>query len=481
MEKTDTYLFETLQTPVRGEYDVIVAGGGTAGIVATIASARNGARTALVEREMFLGGTLLGGGIKWMSFFNAYLAHDIEKKQCVGGIGQEMVDRMIAEGGGPGHIEEKINFGHESVGTQVDRELLMKVLLEMAEESGVSLFLNTMAVSTVKTDNRITGILIESKSGREALLAKCVVDCTGDGDIAALAGAAFENCSDQLGVGLLFGMGNVDLNRAVQYASEQKILSHLGLGDKGSERDHVIWAAIDLYKDPHFSDFMKKYGIWGPYISSTHEDEATYINGLTTTVTRENSANPDAEGLAEARPPFCNLNGLDARALSECEVYLRKKVFEWAEMLKQFLPGFERAHVSWTAPDLGVRRTRQIACEYAIADRDVAEGVIPEDRIGIFGGNDANYYGSTIREGGWFGIPYRSLIPKSVDGLFVAGRMITSDWTAHMSTRLVGACFVTGQAAGTAAALCAAENILPRAVPVDQLQDVLRRNGAILE
>lgn len=475
------YVSERLQTPVRGEYDVLVAGGGTAGIVAALAAARNGAKTALIERQMFLGGTLLGGGIKWMSFFNAYLAHNVEKKQCVGGIGQELVDRMVAEGGGPGHIEERINFGHESVGTQVDRELLMKVLLEMAEEAGVSLFLNTMTVGTVKEENRVAGLFIQSKSGREALLAKCVVDCTGDGDVAACAGEAYENLSDRLGIGLMFGMGNVDLNRAVRYASEQKILSHLGLGNKGSDTDHIIWAAIDLYKDPHFSEFMNQYGIWGPYISSTHENEATYINGITTTVSRENSANPDADGLAEALPPFCNTNGIDARALSECEVYLREKIFEWAELLKAHLPGFERAHVCWTAPDLGVRSTRRIACEYDITASDIADGVIPDDSIGIFGGNDSNYYDSTIKGGKWFGIPYRALVPKTVDGLLMAGRMITSDFTAHMSTRLVGACFLAGQAAGTAAALCARESILPRALSADRLREVLRRDGAILK
>ena len=225
-----------------------------------------------------------------MSFFNAYLAHGIEKKQCVGGIGQEMVDRMIAEGGGPGHVEEKINFGHESVGISGSGTFDEGASGDGRGGRRLPVF-NTMAVSAVKTDNRITGILIESKSGREALLAKCIVDCTGDGDIAALAGAAFENCSDQLGVGLLFGMGNVDLNRAVQYASEQKILSHLGLGDKGANAT-MLSGRLSISTRIPFFDFMKKYGIWGPYISSTHEDEATYINGITTTVTREKQCKP---------------------------------------------------------------------------------------------------------------------------------------------------------------------------------------------
>ncbi len=473
MEFYNPVINEELNTPVREETDVIVVGGGTAGVIAAIAAARSGAGTILVEQGNVPGGVLLGGGIKWMSFFNAYLAHGVEKKQCVAGIGQELVDIMKAEGHSPGHVEEAIDFGHESVGTQVDRELLINALLQILEREGVKLYLSTMFCDVVKDGRQVRGVIIQSKSGREALLAKAVIDCTGDGDVAARAGVPYTDMPERLGIGLMFGMGNVDLNRTIAYGEGKGINSHLGYGEKGSDSDKVCWLAIDLVKDPVFKDFMEQNSVWGPYIVSTHEGEATYINGVSTPALRDAVKNGRF-----ARNPY--INAVSADELTEAQLFLRERVFRFAAMLKDKLPGFENSYVNWTAPSMGVRSTRCVECEYDITDEHVINCLIPEDTIGIFGGNDSNYYGSTIKGGRWFGIPYRAIVPRHIDGLLVAGRMITRDFVAHMSTRLVGSCFIQGQAAGTAAAMSAASGVAVRDVDISALRRRLEADGVVL-
>ena len=186
------FIDESLKTPVSYECDVLVAGGGTAGIVAALAAARNGAKTILIDRYGFLGGTLINGAGPLHSFFNLYKAFPgVAKVQVVRGIPQEIVDRMVKAGGSPGHLEQdkgrQLRFRHHP-----DRLGIFKgVIFDMMEEAGVRVLLHVMAVETIREGNRVKGVIIEGKSGREAILAKTVIDTTGDGDVAAKAGAGF--------------------------------------------------------------------------------------------------------------------------------------------------------------------------------------------------------------------------------------------------------------------------------------------------
>lgn len=466
------YLTESYQTPITGDYDVVVAGGGTAGVAAALAAARNGAKTAVIESGNVLGGTLLGGGIIWMSFFNNYLAHGVEKKQCVGGIAAELVDRMVKNGDSPGHYEELVCTGHESVGTHVDREKLIVLLLSLLQEERITLYLRTMAVGAVMDGEAISGVLIENKSGRQMLRTKTVIDATGDGDLAAKAGAAWKDERRRHPIGYIFGMGNVDLNRAEQFAEENGLIGHLAYGEKGSETDRIIRLDIDIqrYDHPIVRPFMQEYGHWGPYIISTHEKEATYINGMST-----QKCYLDSVGAEQRFDP------MDVESLSKAAVFLKKRTVEYARILQQYIPGFEKAYINWSAENLGVRSTRCIVCDYDITRNDVVHSVIPKDSIALFGSCDAFGFGCTIEDGRWFGIPYRALLPKGVENLFVIGRSITSDWVAHMSTRLVVSCMAQGEAAGTAAAICAAEGIGTRLLPTALLQQTLQEQGAILD
>lgn len=466
------HLIEHLQTPITERYDTIVVGGGTAGVVSAIAAARNGARTAIIESGNVLGGTLLSGGIIWMSFFNNYLAHDVEKKQVVGGIAAELVDRMVKTGNSPGHYEELACAGHESVGTHVDREALTCFLLSLMQEEGVVIYLRTIAVGAVMDGASVSGVVIENKSGRQVLACKTAIDASGDGDLAVKAGADWKDERDRHPIGYIFGMGNVDLNRAKAFGEAEGLIGHLAYGDKGSEKDRIIRLDIDIqrYDHPVVRPFMQEYGHWGPYIISTHENEATYINGMST-----QKSYIDSVGGAPRFDP------MDVESLSKAAVFLKKRTVEYARLLQQYVPGFENAYINWSADKLGVRSTRCIVCDYDITRSDVVHSVVPEDAVALFGSCDAFGFGCTIEDGKWFGIPYRAILPKGVENLFVIGRSITSDWVAHMSTRLVVSCMAQGEAAGTAAAICALEGCRSRALPVERLQERLAAQGVLLQ
>lgn len=449
------YIEERLSTPVRYTCDVLVAGGGTAGTIAALAAARNGANVILIERNSYLGGTLLNGAGPWHSFFNLYKAFpEAGKVQVVQGIASEMVDRMQAAGGSYGHLEQEMGYSYDSVATIVDRETYKEVILDMMQESGVKLLLHTEAAAVLKDGDKVTGVIIESKSGREAILAKSVIDCTGDGDIAARAGVPFKKCHDTTSVGFPFGMANVDLKRMEKFCEEKGLIYQIIHADKGVPDDDLVRIGFELRKLPEFEPFMKETGMWGPLTVARHPGELSYIN----------TANLRA------------IDGTDTEELTRAELTLRKQAMTMSRMLKKYIPGFENAYVSWTVDGVGVRYTRCIECEHDLTIDEILNATRFEDEIGLYGFHDSAPR-MMIKDGKYYGIPYRCLIPKTVDGLLVAGRMITSDWDAHMSTRNVVSCMVQGQAAGTAAALAAKDGATVRTIDVKKLQGILKEQG----
>ena len=197
---------EYRKTPVRYDCDVVVCGGGTAGFTAALAAARNGADTILVERFGHVGGTLVNGAGPLHSFFNLYKAYaEAAKTQVVQGIPQEIVTRMMEASGSPGHLEQDKGGHYDSAITLIDWEIFKDVAFTMLEEAGVRILLHTVIADVIKDGGRLEGIIIEGKSGREAILARTVIDSTGDGDVAALAGAGFVKKHDTTSVGMPFG------------------------------------------------------------------------------------------------------------------------------------------------------------------------------------------------------------------------------------------------------------------------------------
>jgi hypothetical protein len=438
---------------------VLVVGGGTAGVVAALAAARNGAKTILVERYGHLGGTMINGAGPWHSYFNTYKAFPgVKKLQLVRGIAQELVDRLVAAGGSPGHLEQDKGYAYDSMATLVDREVFKSVAFDLMQESGVSVILHALMADTVMDGGSIRGIVIESKSGREAILAGVVVDTTGDGDVAWRAGVPCINTYPDAAVGLPFGMSNVNIKKAVDFFTEKDMLTQMVYADKGSETDRFVRIGFDLRKIDVFKTYMDTAGLWGPLTVALHENDFNFIN------------------CTNIKP----LDAVDVEELTRAEITLRKQVMTLAAMLKKHIPGFEKGFVSWTPRQVGVRRTRIVACEYDLSVTDIVNATQFEDEVALYGFHDCAPR-ILIKNGGAYGIPYRALLPKKVENLLVAGRMITSDWEAHMSTRNTVSCMAQGEAAGTAAALCARQNRSPRQLDTAMLRETLRNNGVYLD
>lgn len=446
-------------TPIRLECDVLVAGGGTAGVVAALAAARNGARTVLVERYGSLGGTLINGATVLHSFFNLYKAFPgVEKKQLVRGIPQEIVDRMVKAGGCYGHPEQSIGYDYDSIATCFDHEVYKSVSFAMLEEAGVKLLLHCLVVDTIMEDGTVQGIILESKSGREAVLAKVIIDATGDGDVAFRAGVPFTNKSaDGHGVSMTFGMANVNLAEVVDHLEANGILTQVVRGHKGGCRDNIMRIGFNLTQNEEFKTISRQHGIWGPLSASANENDLTYIN---CTVVKT----PDAT---------------DVEEMTRTEIELRKQVSIMVDFLKRNVPGFENGFLSWTSLQIGIRRTRIFSCEYDISLAEIENAARFEDEVALYGFHDCAPR-HVIKNGGAYGIPYRALLPVNVENLLVAGRMITSDWTAHMSTRNTVSCMAQGQAAGTAAALCAKSGTTPRKLDTRLLRKTLLNDGVYL-
>ena len=452
------YYTEHLQTPVSYHCDVAVCGGGTAGFIAALASAGEGADTVLIERSSFIGGTMINGAGPLHSYYNLFKAFPgAQKQQVVKGLPQKLIDRLVAENASYGHLEQEKGGNYDSVITLIEWEAFKDVAFKMLEEAGVRILLNTMVVGAMKEGSSLTGVIIESKSGRQAIGAKVVIDATGDGDVAALAGADFIKKHDTTSVGFPFGMMNVDMKRLVAYLEEHGLVTQLIRGKKDGD-DDVIRLGFDLRKDPRFTEFMNKSGMWGPLGFSYHANNFNYINTA-------NKRNVDATNNEEC-----------TRAIIE----LRHQVMEMSRMLIRYIPGFENAYVNWTPQNLGVRYTRVIQCEYELSVEEIVQGKRFEDEVFLYGFHDCAPR-IMIQDAKWYGIPYRALLPKKVDGLLVAGRLITGEWDAHMSTRNTVSCMAQGEAVGTAAALSALQGVSPRELDVDHLRSTFKKNGVYLD
>jgi hypothetical protein len=448
------------QVPIKYDCDVLVVGGGTAGVVAALAAAETGADTILLEKAGFLGGALIHGAIVLHSFFNLYKPFPgVPKVQLVRGIPEKIVDAMIRAGGCPGHVEADLDADYDSVATCFDPETYKWVALELVEQAGVRLLLHTFVVDAFTESNKLQGVIAETKSGRIGIRAKVVVDCSGDADVAYYAGA---ECIDKkresdYAVANTFGMGNVDLPRARKYLEERGFLRRTAYGYKGSKTDDVIRLGFDLTGDEEFANQLKRMGIWGPMTASTRPNQLTYINCTSVR----------------------GIDALEPEDMTKAEILLRRQIAEVVEFLQKNIPGFENAYLNWSCPGICIRRTRTVICEYDITNDDVTEGRGFPDEIARYGFHDlAPTY--MVKNGGSYGIPYRALLPVRVDNLLVAGRMITSDYKAHMSTRNTVCCMAQGHAAGTAAAMAAQRDQTPRELSVPDLQDMLEAQGVYL-
>ena len=452
----------TRNLPVR-EFDVVVAGGGTAGAVAAIAAARNGAKTALIESKGYVGGTVVEGGTALHSFFNLWKAFPgVEKRQVVKGIAQEIIDRLLLVGGTTGHGDVTGRINYDCVCTAIDTELYKLIALEMIAEAGVSIFTNTIVAGAVKKGSAIEGVITQSRMGRELFRGKCFVDSTAYGDLSAYAGAQFVELNDHP-VCNSMGIGNVNIERLYAYLVRNNALGDIAYGLRDGKDGQIIRMGSEsgyIIRDKlpkEFVDGVVKLGS-GLITTTVHDNYLMFIK-------------------VNYKLPVSPTNRDE---VAKAELIIRQNQYKTLELFRKYLPGCENAFIARTSPTLDIRRGRTITCDYDITLDDVVGAKHFEDDIMVYGFHDsAPRY--QVKNGGTYGVPYKALCVKGIDNLLAAGMLITSDFQAHMSTRNTVCCMGQGQAAGTAAALCASKKAGTRNLPYGTLRDALVKGNVYFE
>lgn len=441
-------------------YDVVVVGGGTSGFVAATAAARKGARTLLVERYGFVGGSSVSG-FPFLGFYSG------NGEKVVDGIPEEVVNRLIEAGGSRGHIRggrwERAEEYEFSL-TPYEPEILKFVAQEMLLESGANLMLHTYLIGTIVRDNRLIGIEVANKSGRSVIYANCFIDATGDADLAHLAGAPFQIGEQVQNVTLMFTVGGLDLERMVQ-----EIETGGRIKGRGEWHTRVVRGPILDSDKPGVVHLAGHMDLWDDRPPLTFTAVSWKKNQASFNITRTVGIDPTS-----------------ARDLVRAEISERRNVMETYRRFQERIPGMEGSELITTAPHVGVRESRRIEGEYCLQGDDVvncrefedgiARGSYPIDIHDPKGGKTQFTF---LKDGGSYSIPYRSCIPKYIDGLIITGRCISATHEALGSTRLQSTCMALGQAAGVAASLCR-----PSKTPGDidgvKLKELLRSDGAIV-
>ena len=473
---TDVVTEQERVLPVRKKTDVLVVGGGVTGIVAAVASARSGARTTLIEQSGILGG-MAAVGLPFLAFFST------GGKRLTGGIPEQIVSRMTDLGGCTGHTmnggEKKYNLGSITI---FDPEIFRRVVLELLTESGVEIGLHTWFSMPWMDGAWVKGAFVETKSGRTAISAKVTVDCSGDGDVAARAGAPMVKGNEATGQvqssTVLFEIAGADMEAFVeaQRAHPDLYRTHHDFrtveGAHGKElRPPVLITGLEPLMVPMHA--KGELGFPQPYlILSETTQKGHYL---------VNMAKVD------------DVDATDADSYSRGEVLGRMRVAKVIEFLRRNVPGFEQARVIRTPHQIGIRESRHLVGEHVLTVDEMVAGKTYPDAIAMGG-----YYVDLHRReekadaakriipetktfpDGYF-IPYGCLLPKEVDRLLVAGRCISATQAANGSTRVMPCCMALGQAAGVAAALSAESGASPRDIDVVAVQNVLRRIGGVFE
>lgn len=477
--------------------DVLVVGGGTSGFVAAIAAARNGASVLLLEQRDHLGGTHSGGMVMMIrSMRHMKAPANMEQKkimmtgyessfddeQVVRSIVQEYINRMLEIGSAWGRKDEA------TARQMFDPEIAKWVIQDMVAEAGVEVWLNTQATDVIMEGNALKGVVIESLRDRVEVHAGITIDTTGDGDIAAAAGAAFEFGSPEDGkcqpASLYFAVGGVQLDKTIAYMrdhanefGEEYVKTMLGL--KEQNKPITMFPFKEKVREAlKNGDYPIPYGV-----DTVNPDTLSYIvrpmfrNGkFRYDVTYHNM------------DMAYNFDATDRVELTKATLAMRDLANKMAKFYRKYVPGYEDSYLSYTAQSVGIRDSRRIVCDYTLTREDVLAGQVFPDGIGRYGSlmdvhdKSGKKSLSLVEVGGhgWFHVPFRSLLPKGIENLMVAGRCISADYDAQGSVRSQAASMVTGQATGTAAALAVQQKRKLRELDVAALQEVLRAQNQVI-
>jgi hypothetical protein len=429
------------ETPVFAETDVLVVGGGPAGTSAAIAAAKLGADVILVERYNHLGGLSTGGLVIWIDRMS-----DWNGKAVIAGFADELFDRLPKEAfNGP----KRADWGSRDEATAqywaqraaayhgivtwsptLDPEALKTLSMDMVLERKVRLTLHAYAVQPIIEDNVMRGAIFESKEGRQAILAKVVIDTTGDADLMARAGLPFESDIDATDIhhcmNTAFLLGGVDMQRWIDFRYNDKA---------------------------GFSEFMKR---GRDAIKSIEKPFPTWRNDVALFM----------------GPRLTGYSPIDVEDLSTVEALSRKLTVGHVETYRRYAPGFENAFLMLGAPQVGVRHSRRIAGIAKVVRSEWENGGVKSDEIGVSPSLSPKIPNVSV--------PYGALVPAGLDGALAAGRHIACDARSHTFLREIPQCWMTGQAAGVAAALAAGSRVQPRHLDPKLIQRELLRQGAFL-
>ncbi|MBN1660273.1 MAG: FAD-dependent oxidoreductase [Anaerolineae bacterium] len=437
--------------PVLAETDVLVVGSGPAGLAAALGAAREGVRTMLVERYGCFGGVISQVGVETIAWYRHEGTIDVE------GIGIEFERRAAKMGG--------TRKEPQSESQTLDPEMFKVVADTLVQEAGVEPLLHCLAVDVVMEGHTLRGIVTESKSGRQAILAKRFVDATGDADVAFRAGAPCHKTprDEMLGVTVVFSCAGVDKGRFLDYVRQHP--SRYGDWSKK-------WATETSGKEEEmFSTYLQE-----PFDRARQDglipEEMVSLGGTWSTFTEA------GEAINLNMVYLTGYDCTDVRDVTRAEMEGRRQAMLAIEALRRYAPGFERARLRNFGMTLGTRDSRKIVGSRKLTGHDVRNQARFEDSIGIFP-EFIDGYGVLIlpTTGRYFQIPYGILVPQGVENLLVAGRCVAGDRASHAATRNMMCCTVTGQGAGVAAAVSVKDRIGSGKVRIARVQDALERQG----
>jgi hypothetical protein len=433
------------QTALYGEYEVVVLGGGPAGIAAALAAGRAGRKTLIVERYGFFGGAGTAAGLS--TFCGLHAVVHGQHEQVVHGIADDILARLAAMDG--------LNKPHLTVRDQItalsyDISAFKIAADELMAEAHVDVLFHAFGTGVAMADERhIEHLFVETKSGRFAIRGRIFVDGSGDGDLAAWSGVPYEvgdGTGNMLYPSTMFRINGVDPAKAGR-----------------------AWELV-----PQLMEAAEKEGRRFPRKKPIVRPQRNPIEWRANLTQIKN-------------PSGTAVSGIDAQELSYGEVEGRRQCWDVFQFIKEHTPGFEQAYIVEIAPQIGIRETRRIEGEYTLTEQDILGCRDFPDTIGIQGWpveahikGDVKFVFTPPGSRGFNEIPYRIIVPQRVDNLLVAGRCASMSHDGQSSARVSGPCFIMGQAAGTAADLALAGKVAPRAIDVAALQKRLKADGATL-
>ena len=447
LERRDRPDLGTIEEPARAipifrDCDVLVVGGGPSGTAAAVAAARIGAEVILLERHNHLGGLSTGGLVIWIDRMT-----DWTGQQVIRGIANDLLDRLPKDAvAGPprglwgsqdeataAYWKERTAAYHGIVtwSPTIDPEHMKLASQELLLEHKVQLIFHALAAMPLMLDGAVRGVIFESKAGRQAIRAAVTIDCTGDGDIFHRAGAAsYSNVDTRdihhcINTAWLFG--GVDMRRWIEFKTSQP---------------DAFAAFMDRGRAACGGLFERAFVSW-------RNDVALFMG-----------------------PRLAGYSAVNVEDLSEVDIRSHRLMAAHLREYREHAPGFESAFLMLSAPQIGVRHARRLVGVELVTREDWSAGVPRPDEIGVSPSLAPKYPVVSV--------PYGALVPRELDGLLVAGRAVSCDATSHSFLREIPQCWMTGQAAGVAAALAANAAMKPRDVPIGSLQEALSRQGALL-